>query len=188
MPPVIEIIQGDITRVSAEVIVNAANESLLGGGGVDGAIHRAAGPGLLEECKSLPEVAPGVRCPTGEAKVTRGHNLSAKYVIHAVGPVWQGGRRDEEEALARCYRNVLRMAAVYNVSTVAIPAISTGAYGFPPDRAAAIAVRETRDFLKRDSFVRKVLLVCFDHDAKRAFERALQDASPGARDARPASG
>ena len=175
MPPVIEIIQGDITRVSAEVIVNAANESLLGGGGVDGAIHRAAGPGLLEECKSLLEVAPGVRCPTGEAKVTRGHNLSAKYVIHAVGPVWQGGRRDEEEALARCYRNVLRMAAVYNVSTVAIPAISTGAYGFPPARAAAVAVRETREFLARDSFVQKVLLVCYDHDAKRAFERAMQD-------------
>jgi O-acetyl-ADP-ribose deacetylase (regulator of RNase III) len=177
MPRVIEVIQGDITRLEVEAIVNAANESLLGGGGVDGAIHRAAGPGLLDECRALPEISPGVRCPTGETKVTRGHDLPAEYVIHTVGPVWRGGKHDEDETLARCYRNVLRQAAVYNVSSVAIPAISTGAYGFPPERAAAIAVRETRAFLKRDSFVQKVVLVCYDHDAKRAFERAMQDAS-----------
>ena len=178
MQTALEVIEADITTLSLDAIVNAANEALLGGGGVDGATHRAAGPRLLAACRALPEVRPGVRCPTGEAKVTRGHNLPAKYVIHTVGPVWQGGRRDkEEETLARCYRNVLRQAAVYNVSSVAIPAISTGAYGFPPDRAAAIAVRETRAFLKRDSFVEKVLLVCYDHDTKRAFERAMQDAS-----------
>ena len=177
MPRVIEIIQGDITRLPVEAIVNAARESLLGGGGVDGAIHRAAGPGLLDECKSLPETSPGVRCPSGEAKVTRGYNLPAKHVIHTVGPVWQGGRHDEDEMLARCYRNVLRLAAVYNVASVAIPAISTGAYGFPLERAAAIAVRETREFLKRDSFVQRIVLVCYDHDAKRAFERAIQDAA-----------
>ena len=185
----------DITTIAVDAIVNAANESLLGGGGVDGAIHRAAGPGLLDECKALPEISPNVRCPTGQAKVTRGHNLPAKYVIHTVGPVWQGGKHDEEETLARCYRNVLRLAAVYNVSSVAIPAISTGAYGFPPERAAVIAVRETREFLKRDSFVQKVLLVCYDHDTKRAFERALQDANDAGdartardpRDAQPAS-
>ena len=171
----IQVIQGDITRLDVDAIANAARESLLGGGGVDGAIHRAAGPGLLEECRALPEIEPGVRCPTGEAKVTRGHNLSAAYVIHTVGPVWRGGKHDEDETLARCYRNVLRLAAVHGFSSVAIPAISTGAYGFPLDRAAAIAVREVHEFLVKDSFVRRVLLVCYDHDAKRAFDRAVQD-------------
>ena len=170
-----QVIQGDITRLDADAIVNAARESLLGGGGVDGAIHRAGGPRLLEECRALPEIKPGVRCPTGEAKVTRGHDLPARFVIHTVGPVWQGGRHDEDETLARCYRNVLRLAAVHGFSRIAIPAISTGAYGFPLDRAAAIAAREVGDFLRKDSFVQRVLLVCYDHDAKRAFARAMQD-------------
>jgi len=183
MQRVIQVIQGDITRLDVDAIVNAARESLLGGGGVDGAIHRAAGPGLLEECKALPELEPGVRCPAGEAKLTRGHQLPAKFVIHTVGPVWQGGRRDEDETLARCYRNVLRLAAVHGFASVAIPAISTGAYGFPLDRAAAIAVREVHEFLAKDSFVQRILLVCYDHDAKRAFDRAMQDY----RDAHPAS-
>ena len=182
MRRVIQVIQGDITRLDLEAIVNAARESLLGGGGVDGAIHRAAGPGLLEECRALPEIEPGVRCPTGQAKLTHGHDLPAKFIIHTVGPVWQGGKHDEDETLARCYRNVLRLAAVHGISSVAIPAISTGAYGFPLERAAAIAVREVHEFLTKDSFVEQVVLVCYDHDAKRAFERAMHDY----RDAPPA--
>jgi O-acetyl-ADP-ribose deacetylase (regulator of RNase III) len=179
MPGSIEIIQGDITRLAVDGIVNAANESLLGGGGVDGAIHRAAGPKLLEDCRALPEITPNVRCPTGEAKITRGHDLPAKFVIHTAGPVWRGGKHDEDETLARCYRNCFRLAAAYNLSSLSLPAISTGAYGFPLERAARIAVRETREYLKKDSSLERVLLVCFDHDAKRAFERALQDAEAG---------
>jgi O-acetyl-ADP-ribose deacetylase len=169
----IQIIQGDITRVTADAIVNAAKPSLLGGGGVDGAIHSAAGPALLEECRALPEIEPGVRCPTGQAKVTGGHDLPARCVIHTVGPVWEGGKHDEEETLARCYRNVLRLAAAYNCRTVAIPAISTGAYGFPIEKAAAIAVRETLAFLQKDTSVQTVSLVCYDGDSKRIFDRAL---------------
>jgi O-acetyl-ADP-ribose deacetylase (regulator of RNase III) len=175
MQRVIQVIQGDITRLDVEAVVNAARESLLGGGGVDGAIHRAAGPGLLDECKAIPEIEPGVRCATGEAILTHGHNLPARFVIHTVGPVWQGGRRDEDETLARSYRNVLRLAAVHGFSSIAIPAISTGAYGFPLERAAAIAVREVSEFARKDSFVQRILLVCYDHDAKRAFDRAVQD-------------
>jgi O-acetyl-ADP-ribose deacetylase (regulator of RNase III) len=172
----VEIIQGDITRLQVDAIVNAANESLLGGGGVAGAIHRAAGPGLLEECQAIPEVTPGVRCPVGQAKITRGHRLLAAFIIHTVGPVWQGGKHDEEEILGRCYRNVLRLAAANNYRSVAIPAISTGAYGFPIDKAARIAIAETREFLGKDSDVEKIYLVCYDADTKRLFDRALSAA------------
>src|SRR5437762_4172351 len=138
----IEIVEGDITEQRVDAIVNAANERMLGGGGVDGAIHRAAGPGLLEECRRVPEISPGVRCPTGEARITGGHQLPAKYVIHTVGPIWDGGGYGEDEALASCYRNALALGKLKGVKSIAFPAISTGVYGFPVERAAKIAVRE----------------------------------------------
>jgi O-acetyl-ADP-ribose deacetylase (regulator of RNase III) len=163
----IEVVEGDITEFDVDAIVNAANSSLLGGGGVDGAIHDAAGPGLLAECRTLGG------CPTGEARITGGHLLRARHVIHAVGPVWSGGRRGEDELLASCYRNSLTLAADNGVRTIAFPAISTGAYGFPMARAAAIAVREVRRFLKDDASMKKVYFVCFDRRAKGAYDSAL---------------
>jgi O-acetyl-ADP-ribose deacetylase (regulator of RNase III) len=141
------VVQGDITRLDVDAIVNAANPTLLGGGGVDGAIHAAAGPGLLEECLALPEVAPGVRCPTGEARITRGHNLRARTVIHTVGPVWDDHEPEEaDRLLASCYTNARRLAAVAAHRSIAFPCISTGVYRFPPQRAADIAVASVRDF------------------------------------------
>ena len=151
-----EAIQGDITKMKVDAIVNAANSSLLGGGGVDGAIHRAAGPELVAECATLGG------CATGEAKITRGYNLPAKYVIHTVGPVWRGGTHDEEKLLANCYRNSLRIAAERGLKTVAFPAISTGVYRFPPERACRIAVDAVREFLAEHPAVEKVCFVCFD--------------------------
>jgi O-acetyl-ADP-ribose deacetylase (regulator of RNase III) len=158
----IEIVQGDITRMEVDAIVNAANSSLLGGGGVDGAIHRAAGPQLLAECRTLGG------CPTGEARITGGYELPASHVIHTVGPVWHGGDRGEDELLAECYRNSLRLAEDNGVETIAFPSISTGAYRFPIERAARIALRETEDILRHGgTSVRKVYFVCFsDGDAK----------------------
>lgn len=167
MPKRLRVAEGDITRLDVDAIVNAANPTLLGGGGVDGAIHRAAGPGLLAECKTLGG------CNTGEAKITRGYNLPARWVIHTVGPVWQGGGHGEDELLADCYRNSLGLAVERGVRTIAFPAISTGVYGFPMARAARIAVREVRRFLETDSHLQEVLLVCYDPEAYRIFAEAL---------------
>jgi O-acetyl-ADP-ribose deacetylase (regulator of RNase III) len=165
----IEIVQGDITRMSVDAIVNAANTSLLGGGGVDGAIHRAAGPQLLEECRLL------VGCPTGEAKITRGYTLPARYVIHTVGPVWHGGNHGEDELLANCYRNSLRLAAEAGLETIAFPSISTGVYRFPIDRACRIALREVQAFLARESSLRQVCFVCFSEADAQVYRQALRD-------------
>jgi len=157
----IEVVEGDITKQNVDAIVNAANTSLLGGGGVDGAIHRAAGPELLEECRTLGG------CTTGQAKITKGYRLPAKWVIHTVGPVWRDGNHGENELLASCYRNSLARAEQKGARTIAFPSISTGAYGFPMDRAARIAVTEIKKFLERNSAMEKVLLVCF---GKTAFD------------------
>lgn len=164
-----EIAEGDITRLKVDAIVNAANETLLGGGGVDGAIHRAAGPDLLKECRTLGG------CPTGAAKITKGYRLPARHVIHTVGPVWQGGHANEDALLASCYRASLDLAAQHGLKTVAFPAISTGVYRFPPDRAAAIAVGAVADFLKQDRTLAKVIFCCFGAASKKAHEKALAD-------------
>ncbi len=163
----IEALSGDITRLEVDAIVNAANETLLGGGGVDGAIHRAAGPELLAECRTIGG------CPTGEARITKGYRLQARHVIHTVGPVWRGGGDDEERLLAGCYRASLALAAGHGLRSVAFPAISTGVYGFPKPRAAGIAVAETRGFLAADRTIERVLFVCFDAETLALYERAL---------------
>jgi O-acetyl-ADP-ribose deacetylase (regulator of RNase III) len=160
----IEVVRADITTLDVEAIVNAANERMLGGGGVDGAIHRAAGPELLAACRAVPEVRPGVRCPIGEARITPGFHLPARYVIHTAGPVWHGGRRGEAEQLASCYRQSLSLAGENAVHTIAFPAISCGIYGYPIDEAATIAVREVRAFLIERALPQQVLLVAFDVD------------------------
>jgi O-acetyl-ADP-ribose deacetylase (regulator of RNase III) len=162
-----EIVVGDITILNVDAIVNAANHTLLGGGGVDGAIHRAAGPGLLAECATLGG------CRTGEAKITGGYQLPARYVIHTVGPVWHGGTHGEDEALAACYRNSLRLAVGHGVKTIAFPAISTGVFGFPLERAAAIAVREVAVFLEHDETLEMVTFVCFGRQAEDTYRRLL---------------
>lgn len=165
-----EVVQGDITRLEVDAIVNAANQTLLGGGGVDGAIHRAAGRDLLQECRTLNG------CETGEAKMTKGYDLPAKYVIHTVGPVWHGGDRGEPELLAGCYRNSLRLAAENGIKTVAFPSISTGVYGYPIAQASRIAVRETTAFLAVDDRVRRIVFACFsDHDLA-VYRQALSEA------------
>jgi O-acetyl-ADP-ribose deacetylase (regulator of RNase III) len=164
----IEIHKGDITKLKVDAIVNAANTTLLGGGGVDGAIHRAAGKGLLEECKTLNG------CKTGEAKITRGYNLSAKYVIHTVGPVWNGGKRNEDELLARCYRNSLKLAVENGIKSVAFPAISTGVYHFPLERAKKIALDEATKFLNDNDEIEKVVFVCFDDETRNTYQRTFK--------------
>jgi len=167
----IEVVEGDITRLDVDAIVNAANSSLLGGGGVDGAIHRAAGPGLLEECRALHG------CATGEAKISKGYNLTAKWVIHTVGPVWGGGSRGEDELLASCYRNSLALAVANGVKTIAFPCISTGAYRFPLERATRIALTEVGDFLKKNPGIEKVYLACFGNETFRLV-RAIAESAP----------
>ena len=152
----------DITALDLDAIVNAANERMLGGGGVDGAIHRAAGPRLLEACRAIPELRPGVRCPTGEARITPGFELPARFVIHTVGPVWQGGHADEDQLLASCYRTSLELAEANAVRSIAFPAISCGVYRFPVRRASSIAVREIRRHLEQARSVSSVVLVAFD--------------------------
>ena len=161
MPARVTLVRGDISRMQVDAVVNAANPSLLGGGGVDGAIHAAAGPELLEECRTLGG------CPTGEARLTRGYHLPAPWVIHTVGPVWRGGSDGEDGALASAYRSCFQIARDRGFRTVAFPSVSTGAYGFPPERACRIAVRETLDALKANPFLEGIFFVCFD---ARTFE------------------
>jgi O-acetyl-ADP-ribose deacetylase (regulator of RNase III) len=163
----IEIVEGDITKQRVDAIVNAANTKLLGGGGVDGAIHRAAGPELLEECRALGG------CPSGQAKITKGYKLPAKWVIHTVGPVWRGGQHGEEELLASCYRNSLALAEQKGARTIAFPSISTGAYGFPMDKAARIALTEIKRCFERNSSIKEVVLVCFGKSAFDIHREAL---------------
>jgi O-acetyl-ADP-ribose deacetylase (regulator of RNase III) len=151
----IQIVEGDITKQEVDAIVNAANTSLLGGGGVDGAIHRAAGPELLEENRKIGG------CPTGEARVSKGYKLPAKWVIHTVGPIWAGGGQNEENLLANCYRNSFNAAQDLGIKTIAFPSISTGAYGFPLERATEITMEETKRFLETDTTLDKVVFVCF---------------------------
>ncbi len=160
----IGILRGDITKIDVDAVVNAANTTLLGGGGVDGAIHRAAGPELLEECRGLGG------CRPGEAKMTRGYNLPARFVIHTVGPVWSGGNRGEPEILANCYRNSLGLAADNGIKSIAFPAISCGAYGYPIEQAAQIAFNSTRDFLAANSRIEKVIFVLAGDEIVRAYQ------------------
>jgi len=163
----VKIIEGDITRQAVDAIVNAANTTLLGGGGVDGAIHRAAGPELLEETRQIGG------CPTGEARMSKGYRLPAKWVIHTVGPVWAGGHRNEDTLLANCYRNSLRAAVDAGAETIAFPSISTGAYRFPLERATEIAMRETKRFLESDDTIKQVVFVCFGEEVLKTYQDLL---------------
>lgn len=164
----IVLLDTDITTLEVDAIVNAANNSLLGGGGVDGAIHRAAGPELLTECRTLNG------CPTGEARITMGYNLKALYVIHTVGPIWQDGNRNEAKLLGQCYRNVYLLAAKHHIKTLALPAISTGVYGFPKKQAAIIAIQETRTAIEQNPGLEKIIFTCFNRESRKAYEEALQ--------------
>ncbi|WP_449467567.1 O-acetyl-ADP-ribose deacetylase [Stenotrophomonas humi] len=172
----IEVWQGDITQLAVDAIVNAANETLLGGGGVDGAIHRAAGPGLLAECEQLAELRPGVRCPTGEVRATAGHALRARHVFHTVGPVWRDGRHDEAALLANCYWQSLRLAEHMGLESIAFPAISCGVYGYPLHQAAHIAVTETVTWQKSHARPLRIILVAYNPAAFKIYQQALADA------------
>ena len=163
----IEIVFGDITKQKVDAIVNAANTTLLGGGGVDGAIHHAAGPELLAECKNLNG------CKTGEAKITKGYNLPVKFVIHTVGPIWEAGNNGEDQLLTNCYNNSLKLAVDNQIKTIAFPAISTGVYGFPLERATQIAIKTTANFLNSDESIKKVIFICFDKKTYQTYENIL---------------
>ncbi len=163
----LKILRADITSLAVDAIVNAANRSLLGGGGVDGAIHAAAGPDLLQACRQIGG------CATGEAVLTPGFGLPARHVIHTVGPVWRGGKRGEAELLANCYRNSLRLAVEHGIQTIAFPAIGTGVYGYPPEKAARIAVREVARFLQQDHTLQEVILVAFQPETSQAYWDAV---------------
>ncbi len=168
----IELIKGDITKIEADAIVNAANSSLLGGGGVDGAIHRAGGSSILADCRNI--IARQGGCKTGEAVITTGGNLPARHVIHTVGPVWNGGGKNEREKLKACYQNSLQLALEHNCKSVAFPNISTGIYRFPKDIAAHIAVETVREFLQHHATIEKVIFVCFDDESETYFKKALE--------------
>lgn len=168
---ILEIMVGDITQIKADAIVNAANNSLLGGGGVDGAIHRAAGPGLLDECRTLQG------CRTGDAKVTGGYRLPVRYVVHTVGPVWKDGNQGEAELLASCYRRCMELAAELELGSIAFPCISTGIYGFPKEKAAKIAVETVRNFPETNPFPLKVIFSIFGNEDFRIYQRLLGEHS-----------
>ena len=169
--PKIELIKADITQIEVDAIVNAAKNSLLGGGGVDGAIHRAAGPQLLAECSTIGG------CPTGEARITNGYSLKARFVIHTVGPVWQGGQNNERILLANCYRNSLKLAAEQRCSSVAFPNISTGIYGFPKNEAAEIAISEVKLFMGSNNLIKQVIFCCYDNENYLIYNNILQNSN-----------
>ena len=169
----VRLIQGSITELNVDAIVNAANNSLLGGGGVDGAIHRAGGPVIMEECRKI--VASQGECKTGEAVITKGGRLLAKFVIHTVGPVWKGGDNDEETLLANAYRSSLKVALESGIKTIAFPNISTGIYGFPKNKAATIAISAVREFLKNNTAMEEVLFVCFDEENYKIYKSILNN-------------
>lgn len=169
----LQVVQGDITKLQVDAVVNAANSSLLGGGGIDGAIHEAAGPNLLEECRKIGG------CPTGQARLTKGYHLPAQYVIHTVGPIWRGGAKGEPQLLASCYESTLLLALENNVKTIAFPAISCGIYGYPISQAAPIAVKETANFLElHQDNIETVYFVCFDDAIAEAYQQAINTLTP----------
>ena len=169
----LDIIEADITALHVDAIVNAANEALLGGGGVDGAIHRGAGPELLAACRALPQVRAGVRCPTGDARITPGFRLPAKFVIHTVGPVWQGGIAGEAELLASCYRRSLQLAMENDVRSIAFPAISCGVFGYPIDAAVKVALAEVRAWVAESALPDRIVFCCYSNAMERAYRRQL---------------
>jgi O-acetyl-ADP-ribose deacetylase (regulator of RNase III) len=169
----IEVIQGDITKLTVDAIVNAANSSLMGGGGVDGAIHRAAGPVLPEECRQI--VARQGGCKTGEAVITSGGNLKCRYVIHTVGPVWRGGNNEEKEKLASCYKHSLRLAVEHDIRSIAFPNISTGVYGFPKEQASYIAIETVKAYLAKEPTIEKLIFVCFDTENLNLYTSILKN-------------
>ena len=170
---IFRVIQGDITQLNVDAIVNAANSSLLGGGGVDGAIHRAAGPELLEECRTLG------RCPTGQARLTKGYRLSAKFVIHTVGPVWYGGTQKEAALLSSCYRESLAIAAAWQLASIAFPCISTGVYGYPPKQAADVAIAATLEFIRSPSSLREIIFCCYSASDLALYQSRLENIQGG---------